>query len=554
LRTGLQVNGSCIMREVMRAVIYCRVSTKEQTQNLSLPTQRKACIEYCERNGLTVDRIFVEEGESAKTADRTEFQKLISYCRENRKRIQFIVVYSLSRFSRDQFVHVTFRALLKKHGVTLRSVTEPIDDTSTGRLMETMLSAIAQFENDVKADRTKAGMQTALESGRWTFGAPLGYVRTGGRGSTIVPDPERAPHVRRAFELLASGLHKKREVLRILNAEGLRTLRGKPVSAQTFQAMVRNPIYAGWMKVSGWQDLPPMHGDFEPIVSRELFDQAQAVLDGKRLTVTGYSRNHPDFPLRRFVHCETCGTPLTGSWSKGRSQRYAYYRCRNPKCRAVKLSRQTLEARFMEYLEAMKPKLEYARLFREIVLDVWHDSQREIVNTRRRLQDHLDTLHGKKDRVVEAFLHQRLIDQATYQRQVVKLDEEIASAEVAVHEAHVDELDVEGVLGFAEHLLSDPARMWCEASLDQKQRLQKVLFPQGVTYSPDGVFGTAETSVIFRLLQVLPTEKAREASPTGFEPVSRGLAHGALPLRKRSEIRVLRRTLGGWLPWMQRAS
>ena len=385
--------------------------------------------------------------------------------------------------------------------------------------METMLSAIAQFENEVKADRTKAGMQSALESGRWTFGAPLGYIQTGGRGSSIVPDPERAPHVRRAFDLLASGSHKKHDVLRILTAEGLRRLSGKPVSITTFQAMVRNPIYAGVMKVRGWPHLPPMRGDFEPIVSQELFDQAQAVLDGKRRTVTSYSRNHPDFPLRRSVHCEACGTPLTGSWSKGRSKRYAHYRRPSPKCRAVNVSRDTLHASFMAYLETMKPRPEYVRLFHEIVLDVWPDSQREIVATRKRLQDRLDTLHGKKDRVVEAFLHQGLIDQATYQRQVAKIDEEIANADVAVHEARVDELDVQGILGFAEHLLSSAARMWCEASLDQRQRLQRVLFPQGVTYSPDGTFGTAETSVIFRLPQVLPTEKASEASPTGFESV-----------------------------------
>ncbi len=88
-----------------------------------------------------------------------------------------------------------------------------------------------------------------------------------------------------------------------------------------------------------------------------------------------------------------------------------------------------------------------------------------------------------------------------------------------VHDARLDELDVESVLAFAEYVLSNPGRLWGEASLEQKQRLQKVWFPRGVTYSQDGRFGTAETSVIFRLLQALPTEKSSEASPTGFEPV-----------------------------------
>jgi hypothetical protein len=102
---------------------------------------------------------------------------------------------------------------------------------------------------------------------------------------------------------------------------------------------------------------------------------------------------------------------------------------------------------------------------------------------------------------------------------VDKLDEEITLAEIALHDARLDELDVEGVLAFADYVPTNAGRLWVEASLDQKQRLQKVLFPQGVTYSADGAFGTAETSVIFRLLQAVPTQKASEASPTGFEPV-----------------------------------
>lgn len=501
-----------------RAVIYCRVSTKEQTQNFSLPTQQKACVEYCARNGLTVDRIFVEEGESAKTADRTEFQKLITYCREKKGRIECVVVHSLSRFSRDRYVHFSFRSLLQKIGITLRSVTEPIDDSSSGKLMETILAGFAQFDNDVKAERTKAGMKTALDQGRWTFGPPLGYVRTGGRGSTIVPDPERAPHVRRAFELLASGLHKPPEVLQIVNTEGLRTLKGKPVSTQTFHKMVRNPIYTGWMEVPRWQDQPLMRGDFEPIISEGLFKDVQAVLNGKRLTVTPHNRNNPDFPLRVFVRCGECGTPLTGSWSQGRNSRYAYYRCREKGCRLVKVSKADLENGFLGYLKALSPKPGYLRLFREIVLGVWRESQRDAVTARCRFKERVEHLHARKDRVLDAFVHERAIDKPTYDRQVDKLNQEIVQAETALHEAKLDEIDVEGIVAFAEHVLSDAARLWSESSLDQRQRLQKVLFPQGVTYSRDGVFGTAETSVIFRLLQAVPTQKTSEASPTGFEP------------------------------------
>ena len=73
-----------MLPEMVGAVIYVRVSTKEQTENLSLPTQLKACEEYCEGQGFHVLARFREEGESAKTADRTELQKLLQYCRTNK--------------------------------------------------------------------------------------------------------------------------------------------------------------------------------------------------------------------------------------------------------------------------------------------------------------------------------------------------------------------------------------------------------------------------------------------------------------------------------------
>jgi len=73
------------------------------------------------------------------------------------------------------------------------------------------------------------------------------------------------------------------------------------------------------------------------------------------------------------------------------------------------------------------------------------------------------------------------------------------------------------VVAFAEHVLLSAAMLWVEFSLDQKQRLQQVLFPKGVTYR-DGEFGTGETSMIFRLLHVVASTGEREASPAGFEP------------------------------------
>ncbi len=86
-------------------------------------------------------------------------------------------------------------------------------------------------------------------------------------------------------------------------------------------------------------------------------------------------------------------------------------------------------------------------------------------------------------------------------------------------DAVLDDLDVEGVLGFAEHVLTNAARLWAELGIDGKQELQQALFPQGL--SSDGQeFGTAVTSLAFKHFEALRPTGNDLASPTGFEPVS----------------------------------
>lgn len=190
----------------MRAVIYCRVSTTEQAQNLSLPTQEKACREYCQRQGYEVAEVFVDAGESAKTTNRPEFLRLLATCRKQRGRLHAVVVYSLTRFSRNTADHHAIVTLLRGLGIALRSVTEPIDDSPSGRLMEGILAAMAQFDSDVRSERVTAGMRAAMERGRWVFWAPIGYLRGRPGEASLVPDPERAPAVREAFDLAARGV------------------------------------------------------------------------------------------------------------------------------------------------------------------------------------------------------------------------------------------------------------------------------------------------------------------------------------------------------------
>ena len=501
----------------MNAVIYCRVSTKEQVQNLSLGTQETRCVDFCTRNGWEVLRIFRDEGESAKTTDRTKFKEMLAFCKSKQNAVNFVVVHDLSRFSRYMEDQVSVIADLENAGVRLRSVSENVDETAAGKLMRNIYGAFNQFDNDRKAERTKLGMQRAASMGRFPFKAPLGYLNVSSQnGPNLIPDAERAPLIRKAFELYGTGTEAKAKVLRVITSLGLKTQRGSSLTPQTFEKMLRNPIYCGWIVISSWSVRE--RGSFAPLVSEELFGRVQDMLDGKRLSVAAHQRNNPDFPLRVFVTCGACGTPLTGSWSRGRKGgRYAYYRCRNSRCRAVNVRRESLERDFAALLERLAPERRYMRLFKEIVRHVWKQRVAASESILRAAKGKLAELENRKNRLVDFLLEGRL-DQRTYDEQTVRLRGEIESAEQELREADLEQMDVEALLAFAEKLVERPRPLWLESTLEQKQRLQRVFFPDGVAYTKDG-FGTTPTNCFFSVLRGVSEEKATLASPTGFEPV-----------------------------------
>ena len=126
-----------------RAVIYTRVSTEEQTANLSLATQGEKCRAYCVENGFEIVQTFVDGGRSAKTTQRDAFQKMITFCTKRQNLIGYVVVQDLSRFSRNMEDQTKTMTQLTLAGVVVRSVMEDLDESSSGKLMRNIHGAIA---------------------------------------------------------------------------------------------------------------------------------------------------------------------------------------------------------------------------------------------------------------------------------------------------------------------------------------------------------------------------------------------------------------------------
>ena len=165
------------------------------------------------------------------------------------------------------------------------------------------------------------------------------------------------------------------------------------------------------------------------------------------------------------------------------------------------------------------------RLFNEIVLDVWNARFGEAKKLRSKLEAVVRQKQQRLDRIEDAFLHERSIDRQTYERQRDKLREQLSLAEMELSDAVLDDLDVEGVLGFAEHVLTNAARLWAELGIDGKQELQQALFPEGVFFDGER-FGTAVTCLAFKQLESVEEAGKGVASPRGMDTLWKGESRG----------------------------
>ncbi len=129
-------------------------------------------------------------------------------------------------------------------------------------------------------------------------------------------------------------------------------------------------------------------------------------------------------------------------------------------------------------------------------------------------------IQEKLDRLDEAFLFERSIDIDTYDRHAEKLRQELTLLRMDRHSSELDELDVEGILAFAERVLPRASDLWVQASLEQRQRFQQLFFPDGIAFDENGFVRTAVTAPAFNYLRPVDAGKEGLVDLTGIEPVT----------------------------------
>ncbi len=365
----------------MKAIVYCRVSSKEQVEGTSLESQESACREFAQSKNIEILKVFIEQGESAKFADRTQLLELIDFCRTNKGSVNVLLVWKVDRFARNVADHFSVKATLAKQGVRIMSVTEPIDTNPEGKLMETILAGFAEFDNSVRAMRSVQGMRRKIHDGIFPWGAPFGYKSsvTANEKKTMpdLPDEPTFSLLKRAFAEFATGAHTKSEIGRLMQSWGLVPSKGKSFAPQSLSQLFTNSFYAGIL-IDPWSGAE-FEGKHVPMVTPEEFARVQCVL-ARRDRSRPHLKEREEFPLRGLVRCDACRQGLTGAFSRGRSNLYPYYVCAHRQCsrRGKSIPAANVYDEFTAFLDEIAPRPELIAEIGERVIKKAEQEERNL--------------------------------------------------------------------------------------------------------------------------------------------------------------------------------
>ena len=492
-----------------KAFVYVRVSTKGQLDGASLDVQEDACRNFAEHQ-LNADVVgfYKEEGESAKTANRTMLTRLFADAQKRKGEIDYVVFYDMTRASRDikSYVEV-MKAQFNKLGIEVRSVCEPaIDNSPMGRFMETVMVAQAQLDNEVRGLKVHDSMGERAAQGYWTTQPPIGFKikvvmpdgsladNVGRKERTrlpkiLVPDTTIAPgdsesiseKIAKLFYAFAEGNITLFQLHKMAIDMGLKSQDGsKPIPFPSLHHMLEHPVYAGYSKPGKFL-AESIKLKFDGLVDRDTFGRVQILLNTGKQELK--PKNKDLYPLDRTILCEHCGGQLHGDAPGDGSKKHPpRYYCRG----GVKSGHGYISAKavdtheaFNAFLQQITPTEGTMRLFKEILKRTTVKRLGDINSELEKIRRAEGEIDNKKNRALDSFLEGKISQEEkdSYTRNL-----DVERLRLKEHRMDVEKQQTlnETTVEYVCNLMDKPAKLWRDADLETKKALQRMMFPNGL--------------------------------------------------------------------------
>lgn len=337
---------------------YRRVSSDEQKEKCSIPAQIEQQEKYAKEKGFKLIKTW-EVSESAKEPGRKGFNEMLAYAQKHK--IGHILFKKADRSARNETDAATIVRLARTTNISFHFIEEGMvlnKDSKNHEFTIYMINCIIAtlMPRDLAVNVTSAFVKKA-KMGHYPMVAPYGYKnyrKSKGEISLIVIDTEKAPFVKRMYELYASGLYSYRSLAKKMSDEGFRASKNVKCTKKNVEMILNNPIYMGDFIFKGVR----YEGKHEPIVSREIYHEVQKVIKNQ----TSTRSNKRQFLFSGLFKCSHCGCALVGELHKGR---YIYYHCTGNKggdCKRKYIPEKKIEEALLTLLDNLKISEETSKI------------------------------------------------------------------------------------------------------------------------------------------------------------------------------------------------
>lgn len=382
---------------------YVRVSTQRQGERgTSLAEQQAAIEHYARRFNLNITRQYEERETAAKTG-RPVFLTMLKAIR--RGAAGGLVIHKIDRSARNLKDWADLGSLIDA-GIEVHFANESLDLKSRGGRLSADIQAVvaADYIRNLR-EETKKGIYGRLRQGLYPFPARVGYTDAG-KGNPKIPDPLQAPLVRQAFEFYGSGDCGLDALVEKMYMEGLRNKNGGKISRNGLVCILKNPFYTGLIKIDAGGGGELFAGIHEPIISKRLFDDVQAVFAGKRRL---RKATNQFYLFRRAVNCRACTQTLIAETQKGN----VYYRCHIKNCPQKTVREETIEDKLLETFGKLQFSSEEYEYLKKQAEKMRASEPAQIEAIKRKMLLELSSVGTRLAKLADAYVDE-VFDKETY--------------------------------------------------------------------------------------------------------------------------------------------
>jgi site-specific DNA recombinase len=504
--TSLTTPTAPIAEATSRAFAYLRVSSEGQVRTdysddgLSINAQREGAQEKAVQLEAQIVTEYSDPGRSAYVDlhKRTGFLEMLDELKRRNEhastRVEYVIVWALNRWARNQRDHWQTRELVRQAGAKLVSITEPMigDDSAAAFLYESMIATQNQFQSMQTSENVKRGLRQKASVGGTYGPAPLGYLNSvdelpdGRRVAIVIIDPERGHFITVAFQLYVSGEYSIAQLAAELERLGLRSRPTakrvpKKLGTTVVQRLLRNRYYVGQVIYRrGTKDEQVFEGRHEPLIDPETFDRVQVLLDEKR--VAGERPRVRQHYLRGSVYCGECGGRLTFAISTGRNGgKYPYFFCsgriNGTACTQRANIRPELIERAIErhYATVQMPPARIARGKAAIhaLAEVSQDALRQVQHAKTEL---ISKLEVRQDKLLDMRFAEKSISPSLFKRKQAQLQSEMDAAHQSLAETEGRLIINQEQIELALELAEDVQAVYRQADEQTKRGYNQAFF------------------------------------------------------------------------------